>query len=220
MESYVQNLLSNPQVWIGVGHKAFTIIAIAVICAVLLKLIGQAVGLVTEKEVLSPPIVRLFHAVLRWLLWGVALLLVLQQIGIPINSVWTVISAVVAMVAIGFVAVWSVLSNLLCTVMLIIFQPFRVGDEIEIVDPAMTSGIAGTVRNINLMFTTLRSTIDQAIIDTQVPNNLFFQKLIRRKTGASTFSLEKQLFQDHSLLRADSGKEPGDSPQMDQKASR
>jgi small-conductance mechanosensitive channel len=107
----------------------------------------------------------------------------------------------VAMIAIGFVAVWSVLSNILCTLMLLIFRPFRVGDEVEIVDPAMTAGLSGVVRNINLMFTTLRTSNDGEVIDTQIPNNLFFQKLVRKKIGENTFSLEKQIFEQRSLLR-------------------
>ena len=128
-------------------------------------------------------------------------LLILQQLGVSLASVWTVVSAVVAMVAIGFVAVWSILSNILCTLMLLIFQPFKVGNEVEIVDPAMASGINGVVRNINLMVTTLRSSQNDEIIDTQIPNNLFFQKLVRKKTGNRTFGLEKQIFERNSLLR-------------------
>jgi small-conductance mechanosensitive channel len=80
----------------------------------------------------------------------------------------------------GFVAVWSVLSNLLCTLMLILFHPFRVGDEIEIIDPAMTTGLAGRVRNINLVFTHLHAAgPDAADTTLYIPNNIFFQKIIR-----------------------------------------
>ena len=158
--------------------------------------------MLASKKYISPSIAHLFYNIFKWFITIMFFLLILQQVGLSITSIWTVLSAVVAMIAIGFVAVWSVLSNILCTLMLLIFQPFKVGDEVEIVDPAMTTGLSGVVRNINLVFTTLRSSNEEGeVIDTQIPNNLFFQKLVRRKTGENTFSLEKQIFEDRSLLR-------------------
>lgn len=200
MASAYLALISEPEFWLKSGQKALVIIFILIIFAVLLKFLNKTAKLLVAKGAISQTISRLLFIILKWILIVVFFLLILQQIGITIASVWTVISAMVAMIAIGFVAVWSVLSNILCTLMLLIFQPFRIGDEVEIVDPAMTTGLGGVVRNINLMFTTLRSSANDEIIDTQIPNNLFFQKLIRRKIGKSTFSLEKQVFEDHSLL--------------------
>ena len=194
-------LLSRPEFWITASHKIIIIIIILVISGFLLKINNKATNFLASKQFISPTIAQFLNNISKWLITIFLFLLILQQLGLSIASIWTVISAVVAMVAIGFVAVWSVLSNILCTFMLLIFQPFKVGDEVEIVDPAMTTGISGVVRNINLMFTTLRSSTEGNVIDTQIPNNLFFQKLVRRKIGEKTFSLEKQIFEEHSLLR-------------------
>jgi len=97
--------------------------------------------------------------------------------------------AVAGLVAIGFVAVWSVLSNMLCTFVLIIFNPFSVGDELEF--PA--ENIRGTVVDVTLIFTTL-SHPDGAMI--QIPNNMFFQKVFKRRRGEQSIDLQTQLEQD------------------------
>lgn len=180
----------------------FNIILIILAGAIVLALARRGFREMERREILAGPLLESAQTFLRWTVWVVLAMLILQQIGVSIGNVWTMLSAVVAMIAIGFVAVWSVLSNLLCTVMLIIFRPFRIGDEIEVIDPAMTAGISGRVRNINLMFTTLMDTMADADVPVmlQVPNNLLFQKIIRRKGGDRTFSLDRQLFESRSLL--------------------
>lgn len=185
------------------GIVLMNIFLILIAAWIVLRLIHRGIRILERKELLAVPILLAARKTVRWVAWIAAAMLILQQIGVSVSNVWTVISAAVAMIAIGFVAVWSVLSNLLCTVMLMIFHPFRIGDEIEIIDPAMTTGVSGRVRNIDLMFTTLTDVTASA--DTpaifQIPNNLLFQKIIRRKGGERTFSLDKQLFEPRSLLR-------------------
>lgn len=153
---------------------------------------------------LPAPFVDFLQSILKWLVLVVTLFLVLQQVGIKLSSLWAVISTIMAMVAIGFVAVWSVLSNLLCTLMLIFFQPFRVGDHIEIIDPAMTQGMGGRVRNINMIFTNLESSVDarNQSVSLYIPNNLFFQKILRKKKGNITYAIENQIFEKDSLLES------------------
>lgn len=193
----------NHETLIEAGIVLMNIFLILIAAWIVLRLIHRGLSILESKELLAVPILLAARKTIRWIAWVATAMLILQQIGVSVSNVWTVISAAVAMIAIGFVAVWSVLSNLLCTVMLIIFHPFRIGDEIEIIDPAMTTGVSGKVRNIDLMFTTLADVTASA--DTpaifQIPNNLLFQKIIRRKGGERTFSLDKQLFEPRSLLR-------------------
>ena len=127
-----------------------------------------------------PPYVG--RLVLR-LLGGSALLLgavvVLDRFGLMTN-VWTLLSAALALVGVGFVAMWSVLSNILCWLLLLVVQPFRVGDTVEIVGQSWQGqNLQGQVEDVNLFYTTLRGSQNELI---QVPNNLFFQTPIRRMT--------------------------------------
>lgn len=87
------------------------------------------------------------------------------------GNFWTFISTVLGLVAIGFLAVWSVLSNLSSTVFLLGLKPFKVGDHIAIVGEEVN----GEVIDINPMFTTLRQRNGDLFT---VPNNQFFQKAI------------------------------------------
>ena len=198
----------GPEFFLKIGLTLFDILIILIVGLTTLMLLQRAVAALETKKLLASPFVAFFNSVLRWFLVGIMLLLALQQIGVPLNSVWSVISAMIAMVAIGFVAMWSILSNLFCTLMLLVFQPFRIGDEIEILDPGATSGLMGRVRNINLMFTSIERTNEDDILIVKTPNNLFFQKMIAVKVGRRTFDLDKQLFQEKSLLRQDAANKP------------
>jgi small-conductance mechanosensitive channel len=134
----------------------------------------------TEHDIM--PIRRL----IGWTIFSVATLFILGALGLNLGGLWGVLSTVLAMVAIGFVAVWSVLSNTLCTLIILVFRPFSIGDEIEFPgDP-----IKGNVKDLNFIFTTL-SCEDGSLL--QIPNNLFFQKIIRRRPSGSTVSLTNKL---------------------------
>ncbi|MBU0972793.1 MAG: mechanosensitive ion channel family protein [Proteobacteria bacterium] len=202
----------RPEIIMGVLSNILTILFLLALSYFFLKGLKKISGVIEAGHYISAPFVRFFHSAFKWLVLAGTLLLILQQVGVKLNYLWTILSAAAAMVAIGFVAVWSVLSNFLCTLMLIVFHPFRIGDDIEVIDPAMTSGISGNVRNINLMFTSLYSldpSSDTPVV-TRIPNNLFFQKILRMKTGDNTFGLDKQLFEKTSLLNTTdrNGKDP------------
>ncbi len=91
---------------------------------------------------------------------------------------FALMGGVLALIAIGFFAVWSTLSNVLCSLFLLTVRPFHMGDEVELLpDP-----VRGRVTDLNLFFTTL-ATEDGRLV--QIPNNLFFQRVaIRRRAGA------------------------------------
>jgi small-conductance mechanosensitive channel len=137
-----------------------------------------------QRGRLSPHTFAIARRLLSWAFWGIAILIVLQQYNVT-GNVWTSLTAILAMVAVGFVAVWSVLSNAFCSVVLMISRPFNVGDSIEF--PG--DGWRGKVIDFNLIFTTLRD--DEGAM-LQVPNNLFFQKPVRRIIGTNTVPLDQQ----------------------------
>ncbi len=147
---------------------------------------GRALNLLARRTHLGPQDVMPVRTVLRWVVRIVTVILVLGVFGFQLGGLWAMISTVLAMVAIGFVAVWSLLSHTTATIILIILHPFSVGDDIEL----PSEGVKGRVIDLNFFFTTLL-THDGA--QWRVPNNLFFQKVLRRQSGSSTISLAKQL---------------------------
>ena len=131
---------------------------------------------------------------LRYAVLVIATVLVLGQWGFPIDTLITVLGTIIGLVAIGFVAVWSVLSNLLCAFVLVFFKPFAVGDEIELTGG---DGVKGRVIDLSLIFTTLATGPGETIL---VPNNLFFQRIIRRHAGTVTVGLDYQLRQETPMV--------------------
>ena len=125
---------------------------------------------------------------LRYSILVATVVLVLGRWGFHADTIVAVVGTVLGLVAIGFVAVWSVLSNLLCTLMLIVFKPFSVGDDIEIV----ASGVKGKVVDLSLIYTTLEFAPNETVL---VPNNTFFQGAFKRHVGNVTVGLGEQLRQ-------------------------
>jgi len=101
-----------------------------------------------------------------------------------------VLGGTLAVLGAAFVAFWSVLSNISCTFLLLLFRPFSVGDFIEV----QGEGARGEVVDLNLLYTTLES---EGGLLMQVPNSLFFQKVISRRIGQHKRSLEDQLTEEH-----------------------
>jgi small-conductance mechanosensitive channel len=133
---------------------------------------------------------RLVNTLRRSALWLILLasaLIFLQSIGV-LHSVITAVTGVFALVAIGFVAVWSVLSNTLCSLILMAIRPFRVGDTVGF----PPDDYRGKVVNFNMIFTTLE-TEDGLLL--QVPNNTFFQRPIMREKGSWHIGLQDQLYE-------------------------
>jgi hypothetical protein len=152
----------------------------------LLFVLSRLLSLVASRTSLSDLDVQPVRRILRWLVIFVTVLLVAGVFGFELGGVWAFMSTVLAMVAIGFVAVWSLLSNTSATVILLFTRPFQIGDHIEL----KSENIAGRVVDLNFFFATLQ--VDQHTTY-QVPNNLFFQKVIRRMAGPYHHSLAQQL---------------------------
>lgn len=124
--------------------------------------------------------------ILRYSILVIALALILSLWGFQIGTILALLGSVLGLVAIGFVAVWSVLSNFLCTFVLVMFKPFSVGDELEL--PA--DNVKGRVADLSLIFTTLQVSDTETVM---VPNNTFFQRVFRRRLGTHTTGLGDKL---------------------------
>jgi small-conductance mechanosensitive channel len=174
-----------PAEWMPLVWRFAGSLAIVLVSLVLYRLAKRALTMAESQERLSTPVTAVLRLIVRWGLVAVTVLVLLNQYGVLRNA-WTALAAVLAMVAVGFVAVWSVLSNTLCTLLLLIYQPFQIGDYIEL--PA--DNLSGKAVDLNMLFTTLREE-DGSLV--QVPNNFFFQKAIRRRVTPQGIALTEQL---------------------------
>lgn len=123
---------------------------------------------------------------LRWCVLALMLFLIAGRWGFETQTILAVLGTALGLVAIGFVAVWSVLSNFLCTFVLIVVKPFCVGDEVELV----ATNVKGKVIDLGFVFTTLEV---EPGVTVMVPNNTFFQAPFRRRAGVRTVELDQQI---------------------------
>jgi small-conductance mechanosensitive channel len=114
-------------------------------------------------------------------LWIVVALLVLEIWGISVGGLWTLLVSAATLVGVGFLATWTMISNITASFFIALWRPFQLGDNIEI----LPENLKGRVIDINLMFVAIRENDGDVI---QIPNNLFFQKMFR-VIGAGSKSL-------------------------------
>jgi small-conductance mechanosensitive channel len=152
-----------------------SVIAILVVGGVLLLVLSKAARYLSKQLKLEPIAARPVGVLLRWL--GVLVILgmlVNRLFGIDVMGL---IMGALALVAIGVVAVWSMLSHITATLLLILLKPFQIGHWIGFAGEE----VAGKVVDVNLFFTRLENT--ETGEHYFVPNNQFFQKAIRRTPG-------------------------------------
>lgn len=134
---------------------------------------------IAEGNQLKASRARLVSKIIRttWLMF-VGLVLI-SIWGLDVKNVWLFVTGIAGMVAIGFFAIWSLLSNIVAGFFLFLFHPFRIDDEILI----LPEGIQGIVVDITTAFVVLRAEDGSHI---HVPNNLCFQKFIKVTPSAGT----------------------------------
>ena len=145
-------------------------------------LLKRLVLRLARRYSLPPQIVLPLRGVLRWLIITATVLLVLGRLGVSASVLWTAFTGFAAVGAVAFFAAWSVLSNLFCALLIMVAQPFRLGDDVEVLDTAEKPGAKGRVVDINLLYTTLREADGGGRL-LQIPNALFFQRVVRRWRG-------------------------------------
>ena len=118
-------------------------------------------------------------------LWLIAAMLALEIWGVSVGGLWTLLASAAAIVGVGFLATWTMISNVTASFFLAFWHPFHLGDKIEM----LPENLSGRVIDRNLMFVVVRED-SGAII--QIPNNLFFQRMFK-VSGSSN----KTLFEEY-----------------------
>ncbi len=93
--------------------------------------------------------------------------------GINIKNLWVSLTGILAMIAVAFFAVWSLVGNILAGIIIFFTSPFKINDQIEI----LPDGIKGKVLAINTFFTLLSDSEENLI---SIPNSLLFQKYVKK----------------------------------------
>ncbi|BAN51199.1 mechanosensitive ion channel family protein [Metapseudomonas resinovorans] len=168
--------------WSGPLIRAGQLLLIVVLAWVVQRIVTRGITRLGRHYPQLPPELLLpLRGLLRWMILGSALMLVLERFGVSAEVLWAALTGFAAVAAVAFFAIWSVLSNMFCAVLILSLGSFRIGDLVEVVESADKPGVKGRVIAINLFYTTLEDTVEGnhgALV--QVPNSLFFQKPVRR----------------------------------------
>ena len=159
-------------------------IALALLVFFIGSRIARAIGSKAEMGFNKAPnsdqsLSRFFASMIRYLLLVIVIMAALSIIGVDTSPIFGLIAASGA--ALAFILQGS-LSNVAAGVMLILFRPFQVGDEVEV------GGSRGKVTNINMTATTLSTADNVNII---IANGKVWGDTINNHSSMGTRRLDK-----------------------------
>lgn len=173
-------------------RQMIQILVIILLTVVFSRLMGKTFKVIERNQWLPATMIIPLSGFLKWSIRLAGLLLALEMAGLPLKSLWTGLLSVLLLVAVAFFAAWSVLSNILCAVLLLTFSRARIGDIVELRDTKQDEvGIRGRIIDINLFYVTLAELkaeegVSEEPAITQVPCHLFFYRVVRRWPGNKT----------------------------------
>ena len=155
----------NPETYSMLGTWAMTfcknlVIAIVVylVGKFIINAITKFVRKLLKKSKVDPSLFSFLISIVNVVLWLCLLIVIISILGIETSSFIALFAS--AGVAIGM-ALSGTLQNFAGGVMILLFKPFKVGDYIE------AQGFAGTVKEIQIFNTIIRTVDAQTII---IPN--------------------------------------------------
>ncbi|ODS52715.1 MAG: mechanosensitive ion channel protein MscS [Acidobacteria bacterium SCN 69-37] len=168
---------------VPVGH----VLLILLTAWILQRIVRRLIKRIGTRYALPPELAVVARRASSFVIYGAALLLALERLGVSRDVLWGAFTGFAAVGAVAFFAAWSVLSNIFCALLIVTTRPFRLFDYIELLDSSDKPGFRGQVIDINIIYTTLQDvpTAGNAPGSVlQIPNSLFFQRSVRRWRGS------------------------------------
>lgn len=144
-----------------------------VIAFFLTRIIERRIRNLPREKDFSAANATILKLITRWVIGVIAVLVVATILGVKLTVLWTTISALLAMVAFGLFAGWSIISSFLATIIIMIWRPYKVGDRIEV----LPDGIKGEVVEMSMMFSTIKLEDKGEVL---IPNSQMLQKMIKQ----------------------------------------
>jgi small-conductance mechanosensitive channel len=191
MQKYLQSIQASlPQWamdWFDVLSISIQVAIIVLIAWISTRIARHFIRKLSATYALPPIVVLLARRAVGLLIYSGAILWSLERIGVSGAVLWTAFTGFAAVAAVAFFAVWSVLSNIFCTLLIFTTRAFRMGDLVELVEKGNEPGIKGRVIDINLVYTTLLESGQPGNgVTLQLPNSMFFQRTLRRWHGEAS----------------------------------
>lgn len=174
MEQYTQYIQLAKDWLISTGPNILAALAILIIGRWLVKWVSYLIKKAFIQAKMDETLVRFLEKLIYYILLITVVLAAADQVGIKTTSFLAILGA--AGLAIGL-ALKDSLSNFASGVMLILFQPFKVGDAINV------AGVTGKVQRIDIFSSILTTPDNQKII---IPNSKITTDVITNITANAT----------------------------------
>ncbi|WP_300002884.1 small-conductance mechanosensitive channel MscS [uncultured Cedecea sp.] len=203
-ELNVADQIGNAGGWLVANQELLLSYAVNIVAAIVILIIGimvsravaGAFNRMMQARHIDATVADFLSALVRYGIIAFTLIAALGRIGVQTASVIAVLGA--AGLAVGL-ALQGSLSNLAAGVLLVSFRPFRSGEYVDL------GGVAGTVLNVQIFSTTLRTTDGKIVV---VPNGKiisgniinFSREPIRRNEFIISVSYDADIDQVKQIL--------------------
>lgn len=143
----------------SIGIIAGKAILVFIVCRIAMNLLMKAADGIFAKTKLNEGITGFARSVVKIALWALTIIIVAESLGINTASLVAIVS--VASLALSL-SVQNILTDVFSGVTILMSQPFKVGQFVEI------AGVSGTVTAISIMRTTLETPDKKEIL---IPNS-------------------------------------------------
>ena len=169
-------LLQDKGVDLGIdfGLKLATALAIFLVGKYIVRLVVKAISNVMKKQQVDQTLETFICNLVRMTMLVVVVIAAIGALGVETTSFIAIFGA--AGLAIGL-ALQGSLSNFASGVLIVLFQPYKVGDFIE------AAGIAGSVEQVQILTTILKTGDNKQII---VPNSQIMDSIITNYSANDT----------------------------------
>ena len=168
---------------VPVAGTIVLLVAAGIVILVLNRFLRHVLRNVQLRFHLSYETVLTIARIVHGVLWLIVAMLVLNIWGVGVGGLWTILVSAAAVIGVGFLAVWTMVSNVTASLFITFWRPFHVGETVEV----LFENLKGRVIDRNMMFTVLREEGGSIL---QIPNNLFFQKVFRVAGGEGHYLFE------------------------------
>ncbi len=151
-------------------------IALLLLYFILSRLFNKAIAKTAVKFNYHQQRTTVFKKVFKGLLLVILIVLLTIIWGVDQSRLFFYISSFLTVLAVGFVAQWSILSNITATIIIFFYHTVKIGDIVSIHEK--DSLVEGEISDIGLFFITIVTPNREEIT---IPSNLFIQKAIKKQ---------------------------------------
>ncbi|MDO5104358.1 mechanosensitive ion channel family protein [Capnocytophaga sp.] len=153
------------------GNQLIATAVTIVVFVVIRLIINSIIAKFTEKSNFSQARSNLVKRYVDYLIWLLVLIILVSIWGIKREQLFLFLSSVLTVIGVAFFAQWSILSNITAGIIVFFSFPFRIGDQIKIMDKDYP--IEAEIIDIKSFYTLLKTIEGEEIL---LPNNLLLQK--------------------------------------------